>query len=144
MGAEHQMSIWHGALSWASPAWQHLCAAVHYVVSIWIIPEWHLIREGRQTSKDSDDRYSNKFQSYFLEMLLSGSTHSSAVYQCFPCWTFLIWESFALVIMEVSVCICVRSWVKGTGVPNIAILRIGSSSFRCRGVLSRPIIVAAM
>lgn len=40
-------------------------------------------------------------------MLLSGSAHSSAVYQCFPLLDILIWESFALVVREVIVCVSV-------------------------------------
>lgn len=40
-------------------------------------------------------------------MLLSGSTHSSTVYQCFALLDILIWESFALVVREVSVCVSV-------------------------------------
>lgn len=55
-------------------------------------------------------------------MLLSRSTRSSAVYQCFPVLDIMIWESFALVVREVSVC----SPDKGAGVPYIAILGIGS------------------
>ena len=83
--------------------------------------------------RDYNKSFPETFQTFFFQKCCCLREHIALLFICvFPCWTLLIWESFASVVMEVRVCVsvCACSWDTGRGGPYIDMLGIGSQLWR--------------